>query len=362
MDHIYPTKDYKVYKIKDEVDKLKNAVTSSKMSKNFDEIASYAGISDENLKKISLELCSSFEDYGNEKPSTTADYPFASFSEEALELNCVKTLREGNLFFREPRVKDKLNDKKEFKQSDNADLKAFQESVITVRFYEPFKYTPCLKNQPRFHQEYLALGSNLLSDLRDKFYCQCNHGPFFDISDNPQSIPVLDPNEPNPGFFFVHDTFYNDTRNMKNYDYSEVITNWFKRFHYARKFKTATMQDTKFEDLEIRFGYPCVYQHHGACEHIFCITSVDLLDDSNILTSSEYPILKSTSKNRSTLCDICGQTDASFLVTNCALHVKDPMKTCENCFMTFHYEKDGKTKTCSFSAYRIYSLRPERPE
>lgn len=364
MDHIYPAKDYKLYKIKDEVEKLQKAVRNSNIPKQFSEISTFAGISDSESKRISLDLCASFEDYGNEKScgfDQLAPSPFSLFPEEALKLNCVNTLREGNFDFKKSRARDRL-EPEEPKRSSTVDLKAFENSVITIRFYEPFKYTPSMKNQPRFHQEYLVLGSNLLTDLRDKFYCQCNQGPFFDISEMPRDFPTPDPNRPNPGFFFIHDTFFNDTRNPDNPDYSNTITSWLKRFDYIRDFKTASLQDTKFEDLVIRFGYPCLYQHHGNCEHIFCITSVDLLDFSNSLSSSDYPILKSSSRKRSTLCDICGQADASFLVTNCALHVKDPLKVCENCYLSFHYEKDGITKTCNFNAYKLHSQRPEKLE
>lgn len=359
MDHIYPAKDYKVYKIKDEVNQIRDVVKSSGMPTSFEGIPSCAGVSEADLKKISLDLCSAFEDYGNNDPADTAEHPFAAFPEEALELNCVKILREGNFNFKEPRNRDKFLDRKDIKQSDTADIKPLEDSLITVRFYESFKYTPSMKNQPRFNQEYQVLGSNFLTDLRDKIYCHCNNGPFLDISDNPLNLPPHDRSTPNPGFFFIHETFFNDTRNIQNEDYSETIRRWLKRFNYIRDFKTAIMQDTKFEDLEIRFGYPCVYQHQGACEHLFCITSVDLIDDSNVLSSSDYPMLKNSCKKRSTLCDICGLTDASFIVTNCALHVKDPMKVCESCFFTFHYEKDRVTKTCSFNAYQIYSQRPE---
>ena len=357
MDHIYPTKDYKVYKIKDEVEKLSDSVISSRMPKNFDEIV---GISQEKLKEISLELCSTYEDYGNDEPSGV-EAPFSSFPSAALELNCLKVLREG-LHFREPRCKDSLKfpEKVEEIMNGESNLTLFKDAVITVRFYEPFKYTPSMKNHPRFHQEYQVLASNLLTDLRDKFYCVCNFGPFFDISENPRKVDQFDPNAPDPGFFFIHDTFYNDTSNPENPDYSEVILNWFKRFDYVRKFKTAKMQGFKFEDLEIRIGYPCVYQHHGHCEHIFCITSVDLLDNSHSQNKNDYPKLSFSSRKRSALCDICGQSEASFLVTNCPLHVKDPMRVCERCFYSFHYTSDGSEKTCSFNAYRIYSVRPEK--
>lgn len=363
MDHIYPTKDYKVYKIKEEVAKLSEVVLKSDMPKCFEDVAKASQVSGEKLKRISFELCKSFEDYGSNEiegmnSQTTTD-PFNSFPEEAMDLNCVKLLREGNLVFKELRIKDEIRKLPE-KQNATADLEIFKEAVITVRFYEPFQYTPSMKNQPRFHQEYQVLGRNFLSDLRDKFYCHCNYGPFFDVSDDPHIIAQHDPNAPDSGFFFIHKTFFNDTRNEDNPDYSEVILKWFKRFDYVGEFKTAKMEETKFEDLEIRIGYPCVYQHHGACEHIFCITSVNLLDLSNSLVSSDYPTLVASSRKRSTLCEICGQNDATHLITNCALHVKDPMKLCESCFSSFHYECDGVTKSCDFNAYRIFSVRPEK--
>lgn len=356
MDHIYPTKDYKLYKIKDEVEKLSDSILTSEMPTSFYEISSTIGVSQEKLSKLSVEICKSYEDYGDET-SDNAPRPFSSFPKAALELNCVNSLREGDFTFKEPRVKNvvQYRDKTEDKQTF-ADVDEFRDSVITVRFYEPFKYTPSMKNHPRFHQEYHVLGSNFLSDLRDKFYCQCNFGPFFDISDS-QKVSNLP--APNSGFFFIHDTFYNDTRSPVNVDYSEVILQWYKRFDYVRKFKTGIMEETKFEDLEIRFGYPCVYQHHGACEHIFCITSVDLLDSSDSLIRSKYPTLSNSSRKRSTLCDICAQIEAAYLVTNCALHVKDPMRICESCFFSFHYESDGVTRTCNFSAYQLYPTRPE---
>lgn len=358
MDHIYPTKDYKVYKIKDEVQKMSDSVLSSGMPTDFDEIATVAGIPEEKLKRICLDVCASYENYGRDEPSN-AEPPFASFPREGLELNFVKAMRECKVPFIDPRVKEtKITRRTEVFTKAAEKLKPFTDCVITVRFYTPYKYTPGVKNHPRFHQEYKVLGSNFLTELRDKFYCQSNYGPFKDISDDPHNIPERTPDTPDPGFFFIHETFYNDTRNPANPDYSQIIVDWYKKQDYAREFKTAVMQDTKFEDLQIRLGYPCVYQHQGACEHTFCIVSVDLLNNCHSLVRSDYPILHSATKNRATLCDICGRSDAMFIVTSCPLHVKDPMKMCYNCFFHFHYENDGVTKTCSFQAYRIHSVRP----
>lgn len=359
MDHIYQTKDYKEYLIKDDIEKLHKTVVTDDMPTSFDDIARIMGFNIVEVRQRTLDICKIYEDYGDEKPSN-AEGVFQVFSEEALELNCLKYLRRKGLQFRKIKNKERPFVKPPSMRIEEPtnNLKVLKECIITLRFYEPFKYTTNIKNQPRFNQEYKVLGSNFLTELRDKFYCQCNFGPFFDISDNPNEEVPLESKQTNPGFFFIHDTFFNDTRNPKNPDYSEVIMNWAKKLKYVRDFKTASMEETKFEDLRIRIGYPCVYQHHGSCEHLFCITSVDLIDSSESLIRSDYPKINALSKRRSVLCEVCNQIDAVIIVTNCALHVKDPLRMCENCFFSFHYI-DRETKTCEFKAYRIYSMNPD---
>lgn len=355
MDHIYITKDYKEYQIKESVEELQECVITNDMPESFGEIAKVLNITDEKLKSKSLELCKLYEDYGSVTTSNVEE-PFSVFTEESLQLNCIKYLRKSELLYKDQKVREKASEKIVMPVNESNDIELYKECVITIRCYEPFKYTPTTKNHPRFHQEYQVLGSNYLSELRDIFYCHCNYGPFFDISDNPKQKITRNPNQPNPGFFHIHDTFYNDTRNENNPDYSEVIMNWLKKFHYVREFKKANMQDTKFEDLNIRIGYPCVYQHHGACEHIFCFTSVDLIDKSDPLVKSSYPALSYISKRRETFCDICAQADATVIITDCALHVKDPSRMCERCFLSFHYIDD--VKICEFKAYRLYNVNP----
>lgn len=355
MDHIYPVKDFKKYNIKESVQKLQENVKSDTMPNSFHDISRVLNITEENLKTKSLELCSLYEDYGS-VPANEEEEPYNVFSPECLELNCMKYIRKGQIHFKDKRVKEKPCVRLNIKEKEK-DIEPYKESIVTVRFYEPFKYDPTVKNHPRFHQEFKVLGSNFLTDLRDKIYCQCNFGPFFDLSDNPTS--TIDPNEnrPDPGFFYIHDKFYNDTRNEKNADYSEVIISNFRKMSGVGSFSKGVMQDTKFEDLTLRIGYPCLYQHHGACEHIFCIVSIDLIDNSDSLVRSDYPILSFSSYRKNTLCEICGQTDATFLINNCALHIKDPTRMCETCFFSFHYI-DKDTKTCAFSAYRVCNTNP----
>jgi len=39
-------------------------------------------------------------------------------------------------------------------------------------------------------------------------------------------------------------------------------------------FQTAIMENTTFEQLSFRIGYPYVYRHHSTCEHLIIFTDV----------------------------------------------------------------------------------------
>lgn len=361
MDHIYPTKDYNVYKIKDEHEKLRNSVEINGAGLSLSEISTLAGCSEVKTREIALGIVSAFEDYGSELPLPDQLTPFDKFTSESMELNSTKLLMEGGLTFKDLRYKEyetKPKQPYQMPESIEYQIPQFSEVVITLRFYEPFKYTPSIKNQPRFHMEYQVLGSNFLTDLRDKFFCVSNFGPFFDISDDPlgerEQLITAD-----PGFLFIFDTFYNDMRNKLNIDYSECILKWYKKMSYVRKFKSERMETTKFEDLHVRFGYPCVYQHQGSCEHIFCVTSIDLIDSTFDLDRRNYPKLMRCAAKHTNLCDLCNQVETSYQVSNCELHVRDPVNVCDTCFFSFHYNRDRTQKVCEFQAYRIYSSRPD---
>ncbi|KAL9698699.1 hypothetical protein quinque_002140 [Culex quinquefasciatus] len=167
---------------------------------------------------------------------------------------------------------------------EETDLYPFSEMVLEIRFYEPFKYKTGVRlGHPKFHQEFYVLGSQTLTELRDKIYCQCD----------------LVGGRSRSGLFFIHDTFYNDMRKPANMDYSEVIQTWAKRQKSIGELKTKLMEEAKFEDLQFRLGYPQVYQHHGNCEHIFVISNCRLLASSDLLVRRRYPILNSYAFPRS---------------------------------------------------------------
>lgn len=230
-----------------------------------------------------------------------------------------------------------------------------KEVLLTIRFYEPFFYDRGSKNNnPKFAQEFQVVGSNLLTELRDKIYCQCNYGPFFDISENPfEPTPELNRD---PGFFFITDTFYNDMRNPSNPDYSKVIRDWANKKKDITQLNVAPMENTFVRDLKIKLGYPQVYRHYGNCEHLFTVASVRLLQSCDSLALKDYPQITMISNTKTVMCSACGHILASVLIKNCNEHLSDPEFLCKTCFESFHYV-DGK-KIGEFRAYRYYGSQP----
>ena len=231
------------------------------------------------------------------------------------------------------------------------DLCPLEETILIIRFYEPFRYIRGIRNhnKPKFSQEFYVLGKQKLSELRDKIYCECKYGPFYDISEDPTKVTPKANHD--HGFFFITDTIYKDTRDGNDDKYPEMLQKWSIKNNFTKSFNIAKMEETTFHDLTIKMCYPQVYYHFANCEHLFTFSDIRLLSKSDVLTSCSYPILRSISNSRTVNCCICAQTEADYLVKNSPKHVDDPAYLCAQCFKSFHYI-DGK-KVGQFEAYKF---------
>lgn len=235
----------------------------------------------------------------------------------------------------------------------NGDMEPFSDVAITVRVYEPslFKRSDIPGYKPVFQEEFVVLGQNLLTDLRDKISCVCKNFHYSDISEDPEALQIEKESDPN--FIFITDTFYNDMRNPKNIDYSKHFLKWSETVSELKdaKFKEADMASTKFIDLSVYLGFPQLYFHHANCEHLFVFSHIALLDVNCSLRRSDYPFLRSSRVKRKSTCVTCGNEEFNFMVLDSDAHVQNPTYLCTKCFLTYHY-CDGK-KIGSFKAYRF---------
>jgi len=237
---------------------------------------------------------------------------------------------------------------------ENLTLGGF-ELQINVRFYRPPRATHrgYKLERPVFAEEFICLGSNYLSELRDKISCICKGKQFVDISEDPEApLPLL---QTDPGYFFINDTFYNDTRNPSNCDYSQAVLEWARTAQGLEReqFDVKSMETTRFIDLTVSLGAPLQYLHHGNCEHLFVFSQVEVLRPySKYINRSLYPFIRALNTFNRRSCYMCGQRSYHFIVEQSRRQLHDPSYLCRSCFYSFHYV-DGQ-KVDQFKAYRIY--------
>lgn len=229
------------------------------------------------------------------------------------------------------------------------------ELELSVRVYRPPRaaHRGYKVEVPVFAEEYLCLGSNYLTELRDKISCICAGKRFIDISNDPDApLPTIDTN---PGYFFINDTFYNDMRNPNNCDYSATVIEWANTAHGMQdeSFKVESMEDTRFIDLTVSPGSPLHYLHHGNCEHLFVISQIEVLTPrSKRPHRSLYPCPRTYSAFNRRSCYMCGINSFHFIIEKSSRQLHDPSYLCRTCFLSFYYV-DGQ-KVGHFKAYRIY--------
>ncbi|XP_037950322.1 snRNA-activating protein complex subunit 3-like [Teleopsis dalmanni] len=235
------------------------------------------------------------------------------------------------------------------------DHKYFNEVIVTIRFYKPKDYA----KKYVFEEEFQCLGSNLLCELRDKIKCICKKKRFFDISDDP--FAELPDTLSNPAFFFITDTFYNDMRNPQTPDYSKVILEWAKEAKGYENFElnVKNMQDTRFLDLSVSFGFPQLYMHHGNCEHVFVFSQLDILTPNKYNVDPKcYPLLVSYNTYNNRICPMCAKQNYTFIVENSNRQLHDLTPLCLDCLTGFHYIDDIKQH--NFNAYRVREIEDNR--
>lgn len=286
-------------------------------------------------------------------------------------LKCVRERIEDEKAKREFNIPKKYNryqyiDNSKFRNSNDLfDLQPLKDILILVRVYEPFIYKRGVPNnrKPRLSQEFYVLGSQRLNEFRDKIYCHSEFGPFLDVSNDFESIKRIADNKPrssaensaDKGIFFITNTFYKDSSASEK-DFPNEIREWISRQADIEPTTIKTMHEMKFEDLNIRLGFPQLYRHYGNCEHVFTFSDIRLLDSSDSLKSSDYPLLRCISSSKNTLCAFCGVIEATFIVKKSSVHLQDPTYLCQNCLISFHYI-DGK-KNGNFQVFRYYGNRP----
>lgn len=247
---------------------------------------------------------------------------------------------------------------------DPKDIIKMPEVILNIVFYRPYHmYDPGQSRKsrhysPKVEQRFIVLGSQTLTEVRDKFLCSADLVIPGEFSENPNmsqgDIPATK-DLYKSGFFYIGDTFYNDMRDPTCRDYSKVIIDW-AASDPAREigpFQSKCMESTTFADLEIRLGYPYVYQHQGKCEHLMVFTDLRLVSKSDCLDRSLYPLYVGVTQSVQNMCMVCKALPSKWVTQHNDRLPYDTFFFCKTCFQNFNYTKDGE-KIGDFVAYPYF--------
>lgn len=229
---------------------------------------------------------------------------------------------------------------------------AAEEVVLVVQVFKPIKQPAgqrkmrmagCLSY--KIQAEVAVLGCQTLQSLRKKITCISDAalvGDYSESTEDPVGPRASDVYK--SGFFYIGDTFYNDMSDPSCRDYSEVILKWAK--NPKRKvgpFKTARMEESTFQDLELRLGYPYVYVHQGYCEHLMVFSDMRIIHPSDSQRVSDYPmVLKTFPFGKRVLCMMCKQSTCRWVVYENERLTDDPFFLCKLCHESFNYTRDNR--------------------
>ncbi|KAF8764257.1 snRNA-activating protein complex subunit 3 like protein [Argiope bruennichi] len=201
-------------------------------------------------------------------------------------------------------------------------------------------------------QEFIVLGCQYLTELRDKIDCISDRAIPGDYSDYPELPPETTCKDLyKSGFFYIDGTFYNDMRHPDCRDYSEPIISWAASSNRGiGPFRKASMEKCKFIDLDIQLGYPYVYVHQGECEHLIVFSDMQYYTHYYCKNRLEYPLHISLKPKRRVLCMICRLHTAEWIVFDNKRLPENPFYFCKICFFSFNYDENNQ-KIGNFRAY-----------
>lgn len=238
----------------------------------------------------------------------------------------------------------------------------YPEIVLSIEIYHSSKIS-------KKTQEFLVLGRQTLSELRDKIYCKMD-----------QLMQKAGQHDPS-GYFLIEDMFCNDLRDPAAIDYSEPIFDWLRNCKGEAlekwecitisaepqkknkallgsgsiaplpQFKAFAMHKTRFSDLHFRLGSGYLYCHQGDCRHIIVIRDMRLIHPDDVQNQAVYPILTFQQQDRVRKCSVCRTFRPTKVTVDDKWADDNPCYFCESCYFLLHYSEDGSLLYNEFEVY-----------
>ncbi|PIN20038.1 hypothetical protein CDL12_07274 [Handroanthus impetiginosus] len=239
----------------------------------------------------------------------------------------------------------------------------FPEAVLCVEVYHNKK--TWLKTQ-----EFLVLGRQFLTEVRDKIYC---------LTD--EIMKKAGQNDPS-GYFLIEDVFCNDMREPSAIDYSKPILDWLENSkndalekwefiiagelqrkqkavlgnenkQQLPRLRSVHMQTTRFCDLRFRLGAGYIYCHQGDCKHVIVIRDLRLIHPEDVQNRAAYPLITFQTKLRYRKCSVCKIYRAEKMTVDDKWAASNPCYFCDVCYYMLHYA-NGSLLYSDFRVYDYY--------
>ncbi|XVE85319.1 hypothetical protein DITRI_Ditri17bG0082200 [Diplodiscus trichospermus] len=216
-------------------------------------------------------------------------------------------------------------------------------------------------------QEFLVLGQQTLTELKDKIYC---------LTD--QVMQKAGQHDPS-GYFLIEDVFFNDLRDPSAIDYSKPIFDWLRNSkddalkkwesiitgELQQKqrailgnvvpsklpyFKAVDMHKTRFCDFRFQLGAGYLYCHQGDCKHTIVIRDMRLFHPEDVQNRAAYPIIIFQLKPRVQKCNVCKISRATKVTVDDKWARENPCYFCDYCYSLLH-SNDESPLYGEFSVY-----------
>jgi len=222
-------------------------------------------------------------------------------------------------------------------QAEGGNAADLTDVVVHVTIYHPVKN--------RVQQEFIVLGTQTLADLKDKIYC---------LKDK-----IAEGDQRPSSFFFINNTFYNDTRSENCKVYSRWIAEWAMENSWTPnkrvvnpELREEAMESALLSTIPFVAGEQYLFCHQGGCEHLVTFDQVEATPSCK--DSSVYPIQVFQGKSELKKCYICNIHTARKVTHGDHLAPDDPCFFCEICYRQLHYSEKGDLLYDDFEQYDYY--------
>ncbi|XVF85261.1 hypothetical protein PTKIN_Ptkin17bG0103700 [Pterospermum kingtungense] len=243
------------------------------------------------------------------------------------------------------------------------------EEHIPVSYPEVVLYVEVYHNIRKWSkiQEFLVLGHQTLTELKDKIYC---------LTD--QVMQKAGQHDPS-GYFLIEDKFFNDLRDSSAIDYSKPILDWLtnskddalKKWESIvtgelqqkqrailgsvapsrlPQFRAVDMHKTRFCDFRFQVGAGYLYCHQGDCKHTIVIRDMRLIHPEDVQNRAAYPIIIFQLKPRVQKCNVCKISRATKVTVDDKWAKENPCYFCDYCYSLLH-SNDESPLYGEFSVY-----------